>query len=304
MALLDIRQRTGWLFVGVTVGHIILVSAQVNTARGVSVLESVAFGAFAEIQRAATSGIEAVQGGWRDYLAVQDVRKDNESLKAEMARLQVDLQQVRAEAEKTRSLQRLLDLQSRTQVRTTAASVIAAGASPDFRTVTIDKGSSAGLHPDMAVIAPTGVVGRLILPSARASKVQLLIDRNAAAGAIVERSRAQGIVVGTGTDRLRLDYVPGTADVKVGDRVVTSGIEGIYPAAQSEGRYPQGFVIGHIESVGDASTGREIIVRPSVDFSALETVLIVLPEASAARDAARAAGVTRPGDPATGRDAR
>ena len=109
--------------------------------------------------------------------------------------------------------------------------------------MTIDKGTSDGLRPDMAVIAPAGVVGRVIMPTRRASKVQLLIDRNAAAGALVERSRAQGVVVGTGTDRLRMDYVSGTADIKVGDRVVTSGIDGIYP---------KGFVIGQIESIDAA----------------------------------------------------
>ena len=81
----------------------------------------------------------------------------------------------------------------------------------------------------MAVIAPAGVVGRVVVPSARAAKVQLLIDRNAAAGALVERSRAQGVVVGAGDDRLRMEYVSEVADVAVGDVVVTSGIDGIYP---------------------------------------------------------------------------
>ncbi len=81
----------------------------------------------------------------------------------------------------------------------------------------------------MAVIAPAGVVGRLVVPSLRSAKVQLLIDRNAAAGAIIERTRAQGVVVGGGDDRLRLDYVSEVSDVVVGDVVVTSGIDGIYP---------------------------------------------------------------------------
>jgi rod shape-determining protein MreC len=300
MALVDLRLRTGWLFMAVTVGHIVLISAQVTTKRGVPMLEEVTFGAFAEVQRGTTSAITAVQDAWRDYLAVQDIRRDNERLREEMARLQVDLQQERAEAQQTRSLQDLLDLRSRTQVPTTAASVIAAGASPDFRTVTIDKGTSDGLRADLAVISPVGVVGRLILPSGRASKVQLLIDRNAAAGAIVERSRAQGIVVGTGTDRLRLDYVPSSADVKVGDRVVTSGIEGIYPAAQIEGSYPKGFVIGQIESIGSGASGRTIVVRPAVEFSSLETVLVVLPpgtpEAGTTRGDAPVTAVDEGGD--------
>ena len=72
-----------------------------------------------------------------------------------------------------------------------------------------------------------------MLPSARASQVQLLIDRNAAAGALIERTRAQGVVLGQGSDTLRMEYVPGTADVKQGDLVVTSGIDGIYPKGSS-----------------------------------------------------------------------
>ena len=87
-----------------------------------------------------------------------------------------------------------------------AAGVIAGSASPDFRTLTIDKGTTDGLRANMAVIAPSGVVGRVVTPGARAAKVQLLIDRNAAAGVLVERSRAQGVVEGTGGD-LRLELL-------------------------------------------------------------------------------------------------
>src|SRR2546430_903788 len=79
------------------------------------------------------------------------------------------------------------------------------------------------------VIAPTGVVGRIVTLAPRAAKVQLLVDRNAGAGALVERSRAQGVVLGTGEELLRMDYVSGVADVQPGDTVVTSGIDGIYP---------------------------------------------------------------------------
>jgi rod shape-determining protein MreC len=273
MALVDFRQRTGYMFVAVTIAHIILISAQVNTRRGVPMLEAVTFGVFAEVQRAATSVIEGVQHGWENYFALQQVRRQNEKLRQENGQLQVQLQQERALSTQTRSLQQLLELRQRTSLSTTAASVIAGGASPDFRTFTIDKGTKDGLRPDMAVIAPTGVVGRIIMPSARASKVQLLIDRNAAAGAIVERSRAQGVVLGTGGDRLRFEYVPGAADVQVGDRVVTSGIDGIYP---------KGFAIGQIESIQKgAGVFSAIVVKPVVDFSSLEEVLVVLTPAAA-----------------------
>lgn len=284
MALLDIRQRTGYLFIAVIVGHIILISAQVNTRRGVPLLEAVTFGVFAEVQRGATSVIGRIQRSWESYFALQRVQQENERLRQEVSALQIKLQQERAVAEQSRTLQELLGLRSRTALSTMAAAVIAGGADPVFRTVTIDKGTRDGLRPDMAVIAPAGVVGRIIMPSARASKVQLLIDRNAAAGAMDERSRAQGVVVGTGGSELLMDYVPGTADVRVGDQVVTSGIDGIYP---------KGFVIGQIESVergvGEFSA---IVIRPAVDFTSIEAVLVVLapPAAVADGEAAASAG--------------
>jgi rod shape-determining protein MreC len=267
MSVLDIRQRTGWLFTAVTVAHIILISAQVNTRSGVPMLEAATFGVFAEVQRATTGVIGGVQDSWENYFALQRVRDENAQLTAEMARLRVQMQQERALAQQSRGLQQLLDLRSSLEVETTGASVIGAGASAEFRTMTLDKGTGDGLKADMAVISPDGVVGRVILPTARASKLQLLIDRNAAAGAMIERSRAQGLIMGTGSG-LRLDYVSGTADVKIGDRVVTSGIDGIYP---------KGFVIGQIQSVerggGDFSV---IVVQPAVEFAALESVLVVL----------------------------
>lgn len=268
MALLDIRQRTGYLLLAVIVGHIILISAQVNTRRGVPMLEAVTFGLFAEVQRGASSLIAKGQDSWQNYLALQQVRGENERLRLEVARLQVGLQQERALAEQSKTLQQLLEFRSSVSLETTGAAVIAGGASPDFRTMTIDKGTGGGVKPDMAVIAPAGVVGRVIMPSARASKVQLLIDRNAAAGALVERSRAQGVVEGTGADMLRMNYVSGVADLKVGDQVVTSGIDGIYP---------KGFVIGQIQSIErGAGEFSAIVIRPAVDFASLEAVLIVL----------------------------
>jgi rod shape-determining protein MreC len=283
MSLLEFRQRTGYLFLAVTVAHIILISAQVNTRRGVPMLEAVTFGVFAEVQRGSSSVIAATRSGWEGYFALQRVREENERLRHEIGQLQVRLQEEHALAEQSRSLQAMLELRKQVQLSTTAATVIAGAAAPDFRTITIDKGTDDGLRPDMAVISPAGVVGRIIMPSARAAKVQLLIDRNAAAAAVVQRSRAQGVIVGTGTDRLKMEYVSSAADIKVGDEVVTSGLEGIYPAA-STGEYPKGFVIGQIESmVRDGGTFSSIVIKPTVDFASLETVLVVLTPAAANR---------------------
>ena len=126
MALLDIRQRTGWLFMAVIVGHILLISTQVATRPGVPVLEALTFGVFAEVQRAATGGIGSVRDVWQNYFALQETRQENQNLRAELAQLRVGLQQERALAEQSRMLQKLLDMKMETPLKTTAASVIAA----------------------------------------------------------------------------------------------------------------------------------------------------------------------------------
>lgn len=267
MAIADIRQRPGVLLAAAVVLHLVLISAQVNTASGLPVLQAVTFGVFSEIQRGTMAVVGGARGFWSNYVNLQEVRTENASLKQEVQNLQVRLQEEHATAQRTDNLRQLLELRQRSGLQTTAAEIIASSAQPEFRTVTIDKGSSDGLSADMAVISPAGVVGRLILPSSRASQVQLLIDRSAAAGALVERTRTQGIVVGFGDGTLRMQYVPGTADVKTGDLVVTSGIDGIYP---------KGFVIGTIEAVerGPGSY-HDITVRPAVDTSRIEEVLVV-----------------------------
>jgi rod shape-determining protein MreC len=268
MAVIDIRRRTGYFFLAVVVGHVILISTQVTTKRGVPMLEQAVFGVFSEVQRVANGVTTGVRTWWQNYFALQQVQEENERLKQQISALQIRLQQERSLAQQSQSLQKLLELKTSSELATTAANVIAGGASPEFRTITIDKGTSEGVHGDMAVISPAGIVGRVIQPSPRAAKIQLLIDRNAAAGAMVERTRAQGVVIGTGADELRMDYVSGSAEVKAGDVVVTSGIDGIYP---------KGFVIGQIQSVKRGAGGySSIVIRPAVDFSALEAVLIVV----------------------------
>jgi rod shape-determining protein MreC len=154
MAVLDIRQRTGYLFVALTVGHIVLISAQVSTNRGIPLLEEVTFGAFAEVQRIASTAIGGMRTSWTDYVALQEVRSENERLREEVSRLRVGLQQERALAQRARSLEEILELRTSVELATVAATVIAGGASPDFRTITIDKGSAEGLRPNMAVIVP------------------------------------------------------------------------------------------------------------------------------------------------------
>ena len=284
------RPRAGLLFLAVVVGHVILISTQVPTRSGVPVLEGVTFGVFARVQQGTARGLTSVRDFWGSYVYLRGARAENETLRRQVADLETRLQEQRALAGRAQELQALLGLRPFVSAPTLAADVIAGYVNPNILTVTIDKGSADGVLPDMAVISANGVVGRVIGPlAAHAARVQLLIDHNgpAAAAAIIERTRAGGMVQGKeGDPPMRMDFVSNLADVKAGDVVVTSGADGIYP---------RGFRIGWVErSERGEGLSQAITVRPAVDFRALEDVLVVLREARAAIPE----GATEPGGPA------
>lgn len=263
-------QRIGYLVLVVVLGHLLLISAQINAKPGATVLESVTVGVFAQMQRWVTTALGATGDLWTGYVGLRNLRQQNLELADDVAELELELQVQRALAQQARSLERLLRLRETVEVPTLSARVIATDATPYFRTLTIDRGIDDGVRPDMAVIAPAGVVGRVVAVSTRrAAQVQLLIDRNAAAGALVERTRASGLVVGTDTDGLlRMDYVSNLEDVRIGDRIVTSGVDRIYPG---------GFVIGDVTEVRQG-TGLYLVIHvdPVVEFSRIEDVLVVV----------------------------
>lgn len=270
--MLDIRKRTGVVFLVVVMAQVLLVSAQVQTRSGVRVIEAVSFGAFSRVQSVTSSGLRGVGDVWSNYSELRGAREENQALKQRLAETEVRLQEQRALAARTAKLNELLGLKTATPLPTIAAQVIGGNpnATPGIREITIDRGTADGVQLSMAVIAPAGVVGRVVgYPASHAARVQLIIDRNAAAGALIERTRVGGMVVGSaGQPPLALEMISNLADVQQGDAVVSSGIDGIYP---------KGYAIGWIDGI---ERGRGLYwgltVRPAVDFNSLEEVLVVL----------------------------
>ena len=264
------HQRLGYVVLSVVLMHVLLISAQVNAQPGATVFQTVTFGVFTELQRWVTTARDGVTDVWGAYLGLRGLRDDNAALTEDLRRLRVELAQQRALAQQARGLERLLALRATVDLPTLSARVIASDATPYFRTLTIDRGRDDGVRSDLAVIAPEGVVGRVMeTPGQRAAQVQLLVDRNAAAGAMIERTRASGVVVGTdNAGLLSLEYVSNLEDVLVGDRIVTSGIDGIYP---------KGFPIGEVTHVAQGvGLYRVIEVRPMVQFTQVEEVLVIV----------------------------
>jgi rod shape-determining protein MreC len=135
--------------------------------------------------------------------------------------------------------------------------------------VIIDKGSSDGLQKGLPVVLPTGIAGQVIEVSGRYAKVMLIIDRNSAVDALVQRSRARGIIKGASADRCRFEFVLRKHDVQIGDTVIASGLDGVYP---------KGLRIGRVTDLSERSSDifYEIMVTPFVDYEKLEEVLVIL----------------------------
>jgi len=268
MARADAGRRARSLLVAVVLGHVLLISAQVATPAGPSLLRTTVVAVVTEVQEASWLVAGAIHAVWNGYAALRGVREENARLARENIDLRVQLQQARANAAGADEMRALLDMRPHLPWKTTGAEVVAGSLSPDFRAITIDKGLADGVARDMPVINSDGVLGRVAQPVRDTSTVQLLIDRSAAAAVRTERARAEGIALGNGDGTLRLEYLSATADVAEGDSVVTAGIDGFYPPGLGVGR------VERIERAGRAF--RQVVIRPYADFSRLESVLVLV----------------------------
>jgi rod shape-determining protein MreC len=264
-----LHRRTSYLFLAISVGHILLISAQVQSKSGLPVLQMVAFGSFAKVQQSLAAVTDGARSLWTNYFALRGVARENEALKRRNLELEGQLQQLQALAANVHALEDALTLQKSTAQATLAARVIAGDPSPGSLTITIDRGADDGVQPDMAVIGPRGVVGRVInRPLPHVAQVQLLIGRNAGAAVTFPRSGAGGFAKGgSGDPPLSVEFVPNSADLKVGDIAVTSGQDRLYPP---------GLVVGTVEFAERHAGVWTVKLRPSVDFSHVDVVLIVL----------------------------
>jgi rod shape-determining protein MreC len=268
----DVR-RTRYLLGGLILAHLVVISRQVEGVGGASLFARVVFNTFSPVQRAGSAVVNGIASVWSGYIGLRNARVENGRLHEQVRFLETMLQerqQLASEAERLRSL---LQLRAILPLETTVCAVIARDGVPWYRTLTIDKGEEDGVLLDSPVISASGVVGRVVAVGRHAAKVQLLLDRDSGVGVRIERSRVGGVITGqvgfsdSGTYDVLMRYVPLTADVAVGDVVVTSGEDQLFP---------RGLLVGHVSKVGRA-TGlfRDITVTPSAGFERLEEVMVV-----------------------------
>jgi len=204
---------------------------------------------------------------WHNYFYLRGVRAENRELKAEIERLRLDQVRLNEDAAQARRLQALLAFKEQFISQTLPAQVIGSGGSEQSRIVYIDKGQHDGLKPDMAVITVDGIVGKVLKVFGSTSQVLLIDDQSSGVGAILEKTRLQGILRGTSGGEVVLERIMTDNPVQPGEEVRTSGGDRIFP---------KGLPVGTVTRVGNGSDlFLSIRVRPAANLSKLEEVLVV-----------------------------
>jgi rod shape-determining protein MreC len=258
------------LLAGVIVAQLLLLAVQIKRERQVRLIRVWAVEMISPLQRVASWAIYGVENGWGGYIGLRRAQKDNESLHAEMDRLKVRNAELEGRALEADRLAALLNFhEAHSEVPMLAARVI--GGSPDSNSllVYINRGSRDGVHRDMGVITPDGVVGKILAVYPDASQVLLLGDKESGVGALLADTRTQGPVRGIGEPQLSLDYISNDEKVSVGEAVLTSGQDRIFPKD-----LPVGTVV---EVTPDhKSPFMKIRVKPAAHLDRLEEVMILL----------------------------
>jgi rod shape-determining protein MreC len=232
-----------------------------------SLLRSWVLAALAPAQKAVVSTQDWVGETWRSYFYLRNVHSENRALRDQVERLRIENLQLSEAAHEAQRLHAILGFQERFIAQTVAARVIGSSGTDSSRVIYIDKGSAHGITTDMAVVTPLGVVGKTVSVLPASSQVLLISDQTSGLGALLEGSRLHGIVRGMHGGHIMLHYVLNDESVELGERVLASGGDRIFP---------KGFPIGTVAQVSPGSdVFLDVRLVPAAPLNRLEEVLVV-----------------------------
>lgn len=223
----------------------------------------------APVQKVLSLPAWLARSGWGRYVALLEVRAENERLAARVAELEEENLQYREALVESGRLQRIAEMRTDFEAPMRPAQVVGQDVSPWFRSVLVDRGSADGVRSGMPVLTESGLVGLVTATAPHAGRTMLMLDGQSAVDVLVQRSRARGIVRGDGTDRLHFELFVRGDDVQAGDVVITSGFGGVYPKGLRVGE------VVEVEPPGERLLQRALL-RPAVDFGRLEQVFVLL----------------------------
>jgi rod shape-determining protein MreC len=269
MVALPSRHRSLFLLGGVVLLQVLLLAVQIKRDSQGRLIRVWTVGAVSPFERAGAHGISHIRDTWNHYFALQNTSRENEELKRENGALKLQITQLQSKAGEADRLAALLKFrQTNMDVPMVAARVIGGSADSVSQTIYLDRGERDGIRRNMGVITPDGVVGKVIESYKDTAQVLLLTDKDSGVGAMMVESRVQKPVGGTGEPLLQLKYVSNEDNsVNLGDRIVTSGTDRIFP-----GDLP----VGTIADIKPGATFKQIRVKPAANLERLEEVFVLL----------------------------
>lgn len=268
MVAIPSRHKSLFLLIGVVVLQVLFLAIQIRRDSQGRLIRVWTVGAVTPFERAGASGVGGIRGVWNHYFALQNAARDNERLTRENAELKLQLNELQNKAEEADRLAKLLNFkQSHTGVPMLAARVIAASADSATQTIYLDRGEHDGIRRNMGVITPDGVVGKISETYPSTSQVLLLTDKDSGVGAMLVESHIQSPVGGVGEPLLAMKYVANDDAVALGQHVVTSGMDRIFP---------RDLPVGTVAQIKDGNPFKQIRLKPAANLESLEDVIVLL----------------------------
>jgi rod shape-determining protein MreC len=266
------RSVTPWAgivcFILLAVVSLTLLTLKVKNRVPVTMFESAVLSITRPFQQATTWATRYFRGWWNDYVFLVNTKQENQRLREEIKWLRQENHRYLEAYLQYQRLQRLLNFRERTPLDAVAAEVIGRNANNWTEIIYINKGMRDKVVKGLPVVTYDGLVGQVIQVAPGLSQVMLLTDFRSGVDALVQRTRASGVVAGRGRNIAELKFLPVGADLQPGDRLISSGMGGVFPKGLIIGEvgdiHPNGRPIQHVE------------ILPSVDFSHLEEVLVLV----------------------------
>lgn len=268
MVAIPSKHKSLTLLAGVLLAQLLLLAVQIKRDSRGRLIRVWAISAAYPFERSGAWGFGKVRGVWTHYFALQTTERENEALRVENDALKLTISQLQSRASEADRLAGILGFkQSHAKVPMVGGRVIAASAGTASRTIEIDRGERDGIQRNMAVITPDGAVGKVIEVYGNTAQVLLLTDKDGGAGAMLVDTRTQGPVGGTGEPLMLMKYVATEEKVAVGEKIVTSGMDKIFP---------RDIPIGTVVEVKPGNPFKQIRVQPAANLDRLETVIVLL----------------------------
>ncbi len=268
MVAIPSKHKSLALLAGVLIAQLLLLAVQIKRDSRGRLIRVWAITAVSPFERSGAWGFAKVGGVWNHYFALSSTSRENEALRVENDSLKMTISQLQSKAAEAERLGALLNFrESQQKLPMVMARVIGASAGTASRIVEIDRGERDGIHRNMGVITPDGAVGKVIEVYRDSAQVLLLTDKEGGVGAMLVDSRIQGPVGGTGEPLLAMKYVATDDKVTVGEKVVTSGMDKIFP---------RDIPVGTVQEVKSGTPFKQILLRPAARLERLEEVIVLL----------------------------